>query len=117
MCCWRGEDSPVGSKDIICIGGPGYRLNEWIIVRDVMPPPHSAQRYRAGTGTHETSGPYAHRFARRQEVASPGNRRRTGLLAIDAERELDTLGSCGQVEFVGPSKSGFYRLKNTRYMG
>lgn len=101
-----------GSQDIIRSGGPGYRLNEWITVRDAdapnivgqvsMPKPEEANQRRERIIASLRSN---------LKLRAPAIAIELGCSLKTVKRELDSLRLDGHVEFVGPSKSGFYRLK------
>ncbi len=99
------------SQDIIRSGGPGYRLHEWIKVRD------SSESKRTEV---EPAGVADTRVNERQQwiisQLNRGRRLRTPEIATELrcsprtiKRELDVLRSEGLIEFVGPSKTGYYR--------
>lgn len=100
-----------GPQDVIRSGGPGYRLNEWIIVRDA----------KESQTLASDRAPEPRETKQRRDLIlaalQGGKRLRAPAIAAElncslktVKRELDALRINGLVEFVGPSKSGFYRL-------
>ena len=107
-----------GRQDIIQSGGSGYRYNEWITVRvatvsdvtnrgtanvpDVTDVPDAAKRRnrwilkQLETGVKLGASMVAERFRCSQRTA---------------KRDLTRLRSTGEIEFVGPTRSGHYRRK------
>ena len=101
------------SQDIIRSGGPGYRLHEWISVRDsTEAKARESDPTAAGVADAPANG-------RQQWIITElnrGRRLRTPEIATELrcsprtiKRELDVLRSEGLIEFVGPSKTGYYR--------
>lgn len=95
---------------MISSGGPGYRFNEWISVRD-------AEVVSLELPFKEVDEEHT----RRSQILSAlknGRKLRTPALAaelecsiVTAKRELDALRAQGTVEFVGPAKTGAYPLR------
>jgi DNA-binding response OmpR family regulator len=95
-------------QDIIRSGGPGYRYNEWISVRD-------ARRAEA-----EPEGQDGTPASRREQILAllrEGGQLRSTSIASHlgcslktVKRELDALRQSGHIEFIGPSKTGTYQL-------
>ncbi len=129
-----------GPHDVIQSGGAGYRLAEWITVRNGEP--GSAGSSPAGQtpgNVHDArtdNGDLGHDLDHEQDHdldhAAPGERRRAWIIArlragqqlrvpaiarglkcsaATAKRELEVLKSQGRIEFVGSARTGFYRLK------
>ena len=98
-----------GSQDIIRSGGPGYRLNEWISIGDAV----SGNGDEVVTGDSEAGRRerILAQLRKGEKLRAPAIAARMGCCAKTVRRELDDLRTEGQVEFVGPSKSGYYRLK------
>lgn len=94
----------------IARGGPGYRLHEWITVRDAEP-----------ETTEQDTIPTIEQPTRRDqilEILRRGQKLRSTNIAVElgcsvktAKRELDALRIDGLVEFVGPTKTGTYQLR------
>lgn len=126
-------------QDIVRSGGPGYRFNEWIKVRDAAATdagssgggaapangsrdpaivPATAASDPANVPANEGDDPANHR--RRQILAelrkdrklrTPAIAKELGCSEKTVKRELDALRAEGKIEFVGPTKTGYYRLK------
>jgi FixJ family two-component response regulator len=98
-------------QDIIRSGGPGYRFNEWITVRDSR---------KAEPETVQFEDLSASRRQRILDLLRDGRKLRSTSIATHlgcslktVKRELDTLRLAGRIEFVGPSKTGSYQLVET----
>jgi CheY-like chemotaxis protein len=104
------------SQDIIRSGGPGYRLHEWISVRNFTDA-KTEQPVPAATGVADAAV-----NERQQWIITElnrGRKLRTPDIATELrcsprtiKRELDVLRSEGLIEFVGPSKTGHYQNRN-----
>lgn len=101
-----------GPQDVIRSGGPGYRLNEWIIARDAEGQCASAP---ADTPTDDAAIDRCDRILaelqKGERLRAPAIAARLGCTARTIKRDLDQLRSEGAIEFVGPSKSGYYRTR------
>jgi DNA-binding response OmpR family regulator len=96
------------NQSVISSGGSGYRFNKWITVRD-------AREAKPKNSQVEALPP-----SRRELILSllreTGCRRsldiatELGCSLKTVKRELDELRLAGQIKFVGPSKTGTYRL-------
>ena len=96
------------NQSVISSGGSGYRFNKWITVRD-------AREAKPEISQIEALPP-----SRRELILSllreSGCRRsidiatELGCSLKTVKRELDDLRLAGQIKFVGPSKTGTYRL-------
>jgi CheY-like chemotaxis protein/biotin operon repressor len=128
-----------GSQDVIRSGGPGYRLHEWITVRDAagddtgsfggddvpangnhdpVNVPAIAEHDPANDPANGHDDPANPRrqwilaeLGRGRQLRAPAIASELGCSAKTVKRELDGLRAEGRIEFVGPSKTGYYRLK------
>ena len=104
-----------GSQDVIRSGGPGYRLNEWITVRDaeseIAEPSHASDTSTANAekGRRER---ILSELRKGEKLRAPAIAAELGCSAKTVRRELDGLRAEGLVEFVGPSKTGYYCIKS-----
>ena len=128
-----------GPQDFVRSGGPGYRFNEWISVRDATAAnagsrgsgdvpakpgrdpanvPATATADSANDPANDGDDPANQR--RRQILAelrkdrklrTPAIAKELGCSEKTVKRELDALRAAGHIEFVGPTKTGYYRLK------
>ncbi|MHB8974309.1 MAG: response regulator [Pirellulaceae bacterium] len=100
-----------GPQDVIRSGGPGYRLNEWIIACNPGGQPASAP---SDTFTDDVTTDRCERILaelqKGERLRSPAIAARLGCTARTIKRDLDVLRAEGTIEFVGPSKSGYYRI-------
>lgn len=116
-----------GARDVILSGGVGYRLHEWIVVKDgaderlgaaVCPAPGNPEGDSAiipVTGEDDSAN------ARRAWILaelSKGRDLRAPIIAVELQcsmktvkRDLDALKAEGRIGFVGPAKTGNYKLK------
>jgi CheY-like chemotaxis protein len=119
-----------GAQEVIRSGGPGYRLHEWIAVRDAagddvglfgggVPAnsgrdPVNAERDPAN-GSDDPANPRRRwildELKQGIKLRTPAIAAALGCSAKTVKRELDGLRAEGCIEFVGPSKTGYYRLK------
>ncbi|MFN7733790.1 MAG: HTH domain-containing protein [Pirellula sp.] len=95
-------------QDIIRSGGPGYRFNERITVRDARKACPEADAFPDSP---------ADRRERIMELLRESGKLRSASIATQlgcslktVKRELDALRQSGRIEFVGPSKTGTYEL-------
>ena len=98
------------SQDVIRSGGPGYRFNEWISVRDaeavsVEPPCKETDEEQT------RSSQILSALKNGRKLRTPALATELGCSIVTAKRELDNLRANGTVEFVGPAKTGAYQLK------
>jgi len=94
-------------------GGPGYRLNEWIAVRDA----ESKAEKSSEANDAPAEGPEEGRperilaeLRKGEKLRAPAIAARLGCCTKTVKRELDALRTEEKVEFIGPSKTGHYRL-------
>ena len=103
-----------GTQDIIRSGGPGYRLNEWISVRDVESEARNVSN-TSGSPTDDSETGRRERILaelrKGEKLRAPAIATRLGCSAKTVKRELEVLRGEGQIEFLGPSKTGYYCLK------
>ncbi len=115
-----------GARDVILSGGVGYRLHEWIVVKDGADERFGAAARPAAanpTGdpaTGPVTGDDDPAIARRTWILaelSKGRELRMPMIAHElhcsektAKRDLDALKASGKIKFVGPSKTGYYQI-------
>jgi hypothetical protein len=130
-----------GLKDVIESGGAGYRLRDWIVVRDVTDvhdrglqghddpddpvnvpndPANDPLKSHCDPVSGDDDPVNAESAARHQWIIDQlraGRQLRAPAIAaglkcstITAKRDLAALRADGRVEFVGPSRTGYYRL-------
>jgi DNA-binding response OmpR family regulator len=93
-----------GPQDVIQSGDQGYRLSEVIVVRE-------------GNGGIENDSESARRkwimaeLAKERVLRAPAIAKESKCSTATVKRDLDALRKEGQIEFVGPAKTGFYRLR------
>lgn len=116
-----------GPQDVVQSGGPGYRLNEWIIVGDGdAKRPGALLRGNSlandAVGCDSESADDDDLAMRRREwilaelrkgcqLRAPAIVAGLGCSATTAKRDLEALRAAGRVVFVGPPRSGFYRMR------
>ena len=104
-----------GSQDIIRSGGPGYRLNEWIAVRDAdsevagLSDAHDVPAQDFDEGRRER---ILAELRKGEKLRAPAIAAKLGCATRTIKRELDALRAEGLIEFVGPSKTGYYQVRN-----
>jgi DNA-binding response OmpR family regulator len=102
------------SHDVIRSGGPGYRLNEWISIGDSEstgapaltsdhPPTEDSPLDRRDRILAEIRGG--------SKLRAPAIAAKLGCATRTVKRELEALRTEGLIEFVGPSKTGFYCVR------
>jgi CheY-like chemotaxis protein len=105
-----------GPQDVIRSGGPGYRLNEWITIRAT----ETISDERLDTDIIEVTASrdeYKRRLwilaelEKGRALRVPGMASELGCSTKTVKRVLDALRVEGLIEFVGPTKTGSYRLK------
>jgi len=102
-----------GSQDIIRSGGPGYRLNEWITIRVAESEAEKSSDANDAPAEDPDDGRRERILAelrKGEKLRAPAIAARLGCCTKTVKRELDALRTEGQVEFIGPSKTGHYRL-------
>ncbi len=115
----------VERDDVIETSKAGYRLNAWIVVKDLRntgPRPTENSRVNTNhdpvnTGSDEPAN------ERREQILAlvragerlrvPGFAERLRCGYATAKREVDALKAEGHIEFVGPAKTGHYKLAKT----
>ncbi len=96
------------NQTIVCSGGTGYRFSDSITVRDA--------RNAVPVVAPEVETPASRRELILTLLRQSGRMRSTNIASElgcslkTVKRELDTLRLAGHIEFVGPSKTGTYRL-------
>jgi DNA-binding response OmpR family regulator/biotin operon repressor len=128
-----------GPQDIVRSGGPGYRFNEWISVRDATAAnagsrgggdvpakpgrdpanvPATAPADPANDPANDGDDPANQRrrqilseLRKDRKLRTPAIAKELGCSEKTVKRELDALRAEGHIEFVGPTKTGYYRLK------
>jgi CheY-like chemotaxis protein len=97
-------------QDIIRSGGCGYRFHEWITIRDLR---------KTEPTTNGREGSSASRQDKILDLLRDGAKLRSTAIALaldcslkTVKRELDSLRLAGQIEFIGPNKTGTYQLVN-----
>jgi CheY-like chemotaxis protein/biotin operon repressor len=133
------------TQGIVRSGGPGYRFNEWIKVRDAVTrdagptgdgvdpangscdpanvpanggdDPATAANVPANVPANEGDDPANHRrhqilveLRKERKLRAPAIAKELGCSGKTVKRDLDALRADGQIEFVGPTKTGYYRL-------
>lgn len=110
-----------GPQDVIRSGGPGYRLNEWLTVRTAVSDDAQASVGNETPADVPADDGEEPARRRRQWILAElrkGRRLRTPAIAAElrcsektVKRELDALRAEDRIKFVGPSKSGYYRVR------
>lgn len=116
-----------GARDVILSGGVGYRLHEWIVVKDgaderfgaaARPAAANPDGESANVPATGDDDPAKARRAWILGELTKGRELRTPTIVHEqrcstatAKRDLEALKSDGRIEFVGPAKTGHYRLK------
>ncbi|MFN6302360.1 MAG: HTH domain-containing protein [Planctomycetota bacterium] len=96
------------NQTIVCSGGTGYRFSDLVTVRDA--------RNTVAIQAPEVETPANRRELILTLLRQSGKMRSTNIASElgcslkTVKRELDTLRLAGHIEFVGPSKTGTYRL-------
>jgi CheY-like chemotaxis protein len=107
----------VERDDVIETSKAGYRLNARIVVKDLR------RATLPVTGPALACNEVDGAAARRDQILSllragerlrvPGIAQKIGCSFTTAKREVDGLKAVGQIEFVGPAKTGYYTLVGT----
>ncbi len=107
----------VERDDVIETAKAGYRLNGRIVVKDLRRAPAPA------TASLPIGDEDDDAARRREQILSflragerlrvPGIAEKIGCSFATAKREVDALKAEGQIEFVGPAKTGHYRIAAT----
>lgn len=95
-------------QDIIRSGGPGYRFNEWITIRDARKGECKADASRDSPAGRRDQILELLRDSGKLRSASIATHLGWSLKTV--KRELDVLRLNGHIEFVGPNKTGTYEL-------
>ena len=108
----------VGHCDVIETANAGYRFNAWITIKN-PPPPMTEVRRGSTSGMEEflSDDPSIQRQLQILALLASGERLRVpniqdklGLSFITTKREVDALKAQRKVEFVGPPKTGYWRM-------
>lgn len=95
-------------QDIIRSGGPGYRYNEWITIRDARNGECKLDAFHDSPAGRRDQILELLRESGKLRSASIASHLGCSLKTV--KRELDELRLAGRIEFIGPNKTGKYQL-------
>ncbi|MBN1909941.1 MAG: response regulator [Pirellulales bacterium] len=117
-------------QDVIQSGGAGYRFKEWIVVRSGDVVTGTAPGSGGGTDVpdvpdhvpdgpdHGTDDPAVRRrrwivgeLSKGRHLRAPGIATELNVSYRTVKRDLDALRSANRIAFVGPARTGYYRIK------
>lgn len=109
-----------GTRDVILSGGVGYRLHEWIVVRDAVVDDAQSSvvdQGHANVPPHDGEEPVMRRREWILTELRKGRRLRAPDIAAElccsaktVKRDLDALRTGKRIKFVGPAKTGYYQI-------
>ena len=111
----------VGRHDVIETAKAGYRFNAKIAVKN---PPPTAETRQGGVVIMDASTSDDPNVQRREQIMKllatderlrvPNIAEQLGCSFTTAKREVEVLKAQGQVEFIGPTKIGYYQIVATK---
>jgi hypothetical protein len=123
----EGANMECGRHDVILSGGPGYRLKEWITVKEGDDQGHGRSTTAADDPDRDTdhdpdrepddpNGATARRrwilkqLANGVRLQAPHLVQQFGRSLATAKRDLQAMRDAKKIEFTGKARTGFYRL-------